>query len=162
MLYLAIFSALGIVPGIIFVGRMVVALGILRENASKEKGFSMRNPSLSRAEWQRWNGEYFRWRVLRVPLILTLAEGLLLSLALRIPGRMLELWLFIAIWQLLPLMTVYITHLWLLYQYGRFNLERFDRGQHAAQQIATLTFYLAAWIPLPATYFFIRWIVLAQ
>jgi hypothetical protein len=156
---LLIGSIVAFVPVLGVLVRLIQLVGKMQERASQDKGFGMRRPSLGPAERKRWNEEFWRWKVMRVPIVLTLLEGLLLAFALRIPRGLFELWLFLAVWQVVPLALLYGGQLWLLFRFGRFHLERFDDKQQVARWTAIVLIAMCAWMPLPATWCFLRYIV---
>ncbi len=152
MKFLMIFMGLGILPFVYFSWQVHLAFQRLRKESSENKGFAMRKPSLSPAEWKHWNDEFLRWRFFRVVFWLGLGEGILLALALEQASKIPILLVFILLCQLLPFGMVYLLHLWLLFHYGRFNLQRFDPTQNATRQLAILLIVLAAWTPIIATW----------
>lgn len=135
----------------LFLGvRVRLALQQLREKASKDEGFQLRRPSLSPNEWRQWNREFWGWSMLRIPLTVTLFEGVLLAVLVRIPSALPLLLLFSLVLQIFPVMLSYALHLWLIFRYGRYNLRRFDATQNCSRQILTLFFYTSLWMPVIA------------
>lgn len=132
-----------------------------RQRARADKGFAIRKPSLSPAEWQRWNGDFWGWKVLRVPLLVTLLEALLLAFVLEIPTAFFALALFSMLWQILPLALLYMSQLVLLFLYGRFHLERFDNEQALDKGVAMMFFVWCAWMPFLAAWTYMHTIHLA-
>lgn len=156
MKFLMIFMGIGILPLVFISWQVLMAFQRLRKESSENKGFAMRKSSISPTEWKRWNNEFLRWRFFRVVFWLGLGEGLLLALALQQASKIPILLPLIILCQLLPFGIVYLLHLWLLFRYGRFNLQRFDPSQNATRQLAILLMVLAAWTPIAITWGFLR------
>lgn len=158
MNYLLLFMGIGSL-GVVFSGvAFVRSYRELSERARQDKGCAMRNATLGPVERQRWNREFWAWRVIRVPLIVTLVEGFILALLFRIPDLVMQIWLFLALFQSISMGVLYISHIGLLFRFGRFHLERLDHRQVVIKRLAWFFFVLCAWLPLPAFWCYIRWV----
>lgn len=155
--FLLLFTAVSLIPLLVVAWRVRVAFRSLLRSAQENEGFAMRRPTLSPSEWRAWNSEFLRWRFFRAGFWLGIAEGLLLALALQRLGRLPALLLWIQLFQLLPFFLAYALHLWLLYRFGRFNLQRFDPSQGVSRQLVILLVACSAWVPLGATWLFFAW-----
>jgi hypothetical protein len=159
MSLLAIFVMLSTVPLLYGFVRVFRAFQQLSKTAKETKVFALRKGSLSTSEWKQWNKEFIRWRLVRIVVWLALAEAVLLALALRVPLKLPILLPFVFLMQVIPTFTVYGLHLWLLYRYGRFNLQRFDPMQYVFFQLALLLMIFAAWMPIVSTWFMLKFLI---
>lgn len=156
MKYLFVFLCLGVLPLFAVGLRVWLAFRSLRKEASEHEAFAIRKPSLSPAERKQWNQEFLRWRFFRVLFWLGLGEVILLALTLQKLSQLPALFALVLVCQFIPFGLVYGLHRHLLFQYGRFNLQRFDPSQNATRQLAVLHVTLGAWIPILVTWTFLH------
>jgi len=155
MRWLPYLILLGLLPFAHFAWKVAVQFRALRERASEQKGFHLRRASLSIAEWRRWNEEFWTWKTTRFPLLLVVFEGIIMAYLLKLSSKLPFLWAWLGVLQILPLATVYFLHLWLIFRYGRFNLQRFDSGQQTSRALIAFLFYFSAWLPVVGSWLYV-------
>ncbi len=153
---LTLISGLGGAFFLFFSWLLWTGLSELRIRASKIPGLSLRRGSLRPEEWSRANGEFLSWPIVRIILILSIVEPLLLAIVLRKIRFLFQIIALSLLGNLAILALAYAILIWLVYRYGRFNLERLEVKEVVIKKLVFWMLSGSLWIPLAVSFFILK------